>query len=213
MLHPRRSEGEEKVEDEEADEDEWVDGTEPNETGDMPNDDASSSWLDDVAAHWERIAASLSTLEAIPRRTTNPSTGANFDRFRARVTVVGAPSSSSSSSNVDDVKYVMLGDYEDTVEDALCRYAFDEQTYVDPRTGLDVVYRKRNSMSVRTLSELMAKVGGVGWNETVRRGISNSDCAGLNPDSPPLVWMKSLLDGEDGMVDVFRHLYPNAEAR
>ena len=182
---------------------------------DDDDDDASRTWMDDVARHWERIATSLSTIEAVPRRTTNPSTGANFDRFRARV-AVASPSSLSNNNNnnnVDDPKYAMLGDYEDTAEDATLRYNLDELRYVDPLTGMDVVYCRRNSVSVRTLSELMAKVGGVCWDENVRRDVSNSDMAGLNPDSPPLVWMKRLMDGEYGMVDVFRHLYPNAEAR
>ncbi|KAL3810016.1 hypothetical protein ACHAXA_006131 [Cyclostephanos tholiformis] len=214
-------------------EDETEDGME-DETNDIDiddrddddeDDDVSSAWQDDVATHWDGIVAALSTLEALPRRTTNPSTGATFDRFRARVMVAAV---GPSSSNVDDGggggggeggggggggRSVMLGDYEDTVENALGRYNLDELTYSDPRTGLDVVYRKRNSVSVRTLSELMAKVCGVHWNEGVRRRISDSDFSGPNPDSPPLLWMRSLLDGENGMVDVFRHLYPNAEAR
>jgi len=200
----RRRTGGEEQEDEE-------DGNE--KTRDDGGDASSSfpSWHEDVARRWDAIERALRTLEATPRRTTNPSTGATFDRFRARVRVGSTDDDDGGGGGGG--KFVMLGDYEDTVEDALSRYAFDERTYVDPIVDSDVVHRKRNVISVRKLSELMAKIGDVRWDEGTRREIANSDDAKLNPDSPPLLWMKDLMDGDDGMVDVFRHHYPNAEAR
>ena len=186
-------------------EDEEDDETEDKDGGAFP------LWREDVARHWENITTSLRTLEAVPRQTTNPSTGATFDRFRARVKVV----SSATDGGSDCGKFAMLGDYEDTAEDALSRYSFDERTYVDPHTGSDVVHRRKNVLSIRTLSELMSKVGNVSWDECTRRRIAESDDAGLNLDSPPFLWMKGLMagDGDDRMVDVFRHYYPNAAAR
>ena len=67
-------------------------------------------------------------------------------------------------------------------------------------------------MSVDTLAELIAKVVNVIWDETTLRTISESDEAGLNPDSPSYLWMKMLIE-EDEMVDVFRYFYAEAEAR
>jgi len=201
----RRRRRRSREEEEEEEEDEEEDETEEKDDGEFP------SWREDVARHWEKITTSLRTLEAVPRQTTNPSTGATFDRFRARVKVV----SSATNDGSDCGKFAMLGDYEDTAEDALSRYSFDERTYVDPHTGSDVVHRKRNVLSIRTLSELMSKMGNVSWDECTRRRIAESDDAGLNPDSPPFLWMKGLMagDGDDRMVDVFRHYHPNAAAR
>jgi hypothetical protein len=200
MLERRNRRRRERDEDEDEDEDE----TEEKDDG------ASPPWREDVARHWEKITTSLRTLEAVPRQTTNPSTGATFDRFRARVKVVSPAADDGNGCG----KFVMLGDYEDTAEDALSAYSLDERTYLDPHTGSDVVHRRRNVLSIRTLSELMTKVGNVSWDESTRRRIAESDDAGLNPDSPPLLWMKGLMEvGDSGMVDVFRHYYPNAAAR
>jgi len=58
----------------------------------------------------------------------------------------------------------------------------------------------------------MAKIVNVMWDNKVLRQISESSESGLNPDLPSYMWMKKLLD-DDGMVDVFRHFYPAAEAR
>jgi hypothetical protein len=59
----------------------------------------------------------------------------------------------------------------------------------------------------------MNKVGGAQWDNNVQREIGNSDDATLNTDSPSYIWMKTLLEEDDGMVDVFRHFYPTAEDR
>ena len=160
-------------------------------------------WKKDLSEHWSTIEQVLQTKEAMPRQTTNPSTKQTYDRFRTRVTIGG------------EKKSVMLGSYEDSAEEALAYYTFDGATYIDPisNTNDTTVYRKKNLMCVDTLVELMSKIGNVTWDEITQREIANSDEVGLNPDNPPTLWMKGLLDGENGMVDVFRHFYPTAEGR
>lgn len=141
----------------------------------------------------------FSSLQAIPCLTTNPTTKQTFNKFRARV-------------KLPDSKYVMLGSNEDNAEDALGSYSFDEQFYVDPESGASTLIRKKNVLSIDSLAELMAKVVNVIWDETTLRTIAESDEAGLNPDSPSYLWMKMLTE-EDGMVDVFRYFYAEAQAR
>lgn len=90
-------------------------------------------------------------------------------------------------------------------------YNVEEQYYIDPVSNTAIVSRKKNLLSVRTLIELMQKVGGVQWDNNIQREIGNSDDATLNMDSPSFLWMKSLL--ESGMIDAFRAFYPTAEDR
>lgn len=113
---------------------------------------------------------------------------------------------------ITDNRFAVLGGYEDTAEEALCYYTFDERSYDDPQNDTATVYRRKNRVCIETLAELMSKIANVSWNEKTQRQIAQSSEAGLNPDSPPYLWMKSLLE-EDGMVDVFRHFYPAAEGR
>jgi len=93
----------------------------------------------------------------------------------------------------------------------LSDYNVEEQCYIDPVSNIAIVSRKQNLLSVRTLIELMHKVGGVQWDNNIQREIGNSDDATLNMDSPSFQWMKSLL--ESGMIDAFRAFYPTAEDR
>ena len=177
-------------------------------------------WVSDVERHWQMIERTLeTTLVAIPRQTTNPSSGAKFDKFRARIEL---PLGSSASGTTKAKKFVMLGDNEDTPEEALSYYNFAEQSYIDKMTGIKVILRKKNLLSIQTLSELMSKICNINWDESTRKNISMSKYANLNLDSPPLRWMQELLstkgdddddDGGGGMVDIFRHFYPTAEGR
>ncbi|KAL7528537.1 hypothetical protein ACHAXR_002502 [Thalassiosira sp. AJA248-18] len=157
------------------------------------------AWKSDIAKHWNEIDRVLQSIEAMPRQTTNPSTKKTFDRYCVR-------------AKIAENNYAMLGSYEDTAEDALGCYTFDEQSYIDPDSGAATVCRKKNMLCIDTLTELMAKIGKVPWSENTQRQISESIEAGLNPDSPAYLWMKARLE-EDGMVDVFRRFYPTAEAR
>ena len=135
----------------------------------------------------------------MPIQSTNPSTKQTFNRFRARV-------------QLPDGKFCMLGSNEDSAEDALDCFNFEEQSYSNPETDQSTIIRKKNLVSIDVLAELMSKVTNVQWDEKTLRVIAESDDAGLNPNSPGYLWMKTIVD-EDGMVDVFRHFYPTAEAR
>ena len=176
-------------------------------------------WVSDVERHWQMIERTLeTTLVAIPRQTTNPSSGAKFDKFRARIEL--PLGSSLASGTTKAKKFVMLGDNEDTPEEALSYYNFAEQSYIDEMTGIKVVLRKKNLLSIQILSELMSKICNINWDESTRKNIAMSKYANLNLDSPPLRWMQELLvkkDDDDGgggiMVDIFRHFYPTAEGR
>lgn len=137
-------------------------------------------------------------------------------------------------------RYVYLGSYEDSEEEALGCYNFDERTYFEDtgekKTASTVVnpaenractteydnfnneqqnhailYRKKNLISIESLTELMSKIVNVFWDETTQREIAKSE-GQLNTDAPDYLWMKKVLE-EDGMVDVFRHFYPRADSR
>ena len=138
-------------------------------------------------------------IKAIPCQTTNPTTKKTFDRFRAQV-------------KLPDDRFIFLGSYEESAEDALGCYNLNELYYDNPQTGESTLTRKKNVISIEALAELMSKIGDVTWDEKTLREISGSDEAGLNPDSPSYLWMKGLVE-KDGMVDVFCHYYPTAEAR
>lgn len=135
----------------------------------------------------------------MPIQSTNPTTKQTFNRFRARV-------------QLSDGKYVMLGSNEDSAEEALVCYNLDEKYYPHPETNEATIIRKKNVLSIDTLSELMNKIAHVQWNDKTLHNIADSDGVGLNPDSPSYLWMKTLVE-EDGMVDTFREFYPEAEAR
>ncbi|KAL3791696.1 hypothetical protein HJC23_003953 [Cyclotella cryptica] len=156
-------------------------------------------WKVDIERHWDTISSVCQTVEAIPCMTTNPTTKQTFNKFRARV-------------KLPDGKNVMLGSNEDSAEEALESYSFDERFFVDPENGASTLIRKKNVLGIDSLAELMAKIANVKWDEKILRAIAESDEAGLNPDSPSYLWMKMLIE-EDGMVDVFRHFYSEAEAR
>ena len=169
-------------------------------------------WALDIERHWQKIEHTLETIEAIPRQTTNPSNGAKFDKFRARVKL---------PVSVGTKKFIMLGDNEDTAEEALSYYNFVEQSYIDKTTETKVILCKKNLISIQTLSELMFKICNINWDESTRKSIAMSLYANLNLDSPPLRWMQELVltkvddedDSSSGMVDIFRHFYPTAKGR
>ncbi|EJK60164.1 hypothetical protein THAOC_19533 [Thalassiosira oceanica] len=181
-------------------------GGEPSEPPSFPQ------WKRDVVRNWDRIVSALGTIEAVPRKTTNPTTKETFDRFRARVRL--GPGGS---------QYVSLGQHEDTPEEALGCYGLSEVSYDDPSSGESVVIRNRNALSVDVLAELMNKVCGARWDDETVRAVGDSDSAGINPACPAHRWMRCLLDGDGGggagkgegrrMVDVFRNFYPKAEGR
>lgn len=172
-------------------------------------------WKVDVYTHWNKITSILETLEAIPCTTTNPNTKQTFDRWRARVKL--------GDNDNNGGRYVILGTYEESADDALFHYTFGELYYEDPNNNNNddgdtntnttrTLCRKKNVLSVEILTELMSKLVNVTWDIKTQREIANSNEADLNPDSPAYKWVKSLLE-DDKMVDVFRHMYPEAEGR
>ena len=177
----------------------------PQEEGSQQCSDEQSTttpptiWKTDVQTHWDKITTVLETIEAMPCTTTNPNTKQTFNRWRARVKLA-------------DDKYTILGSYEESAEDALFPYTFCELSYEDSSTNTRTICRKKNVLSIEVLTELMSKIINISWNPQTQREIADSKEADLNPDSPAYVWMKTLLE-EDGMVDVFRHIYPDAEGR
>ena len=177
-------------------------------------------WKRDVVKNWDRIVSALDTIEAVPRKTTNPTTKETFDRFRARVRTGVEDGSGGNGGG----PYVSLGQHEDTPEECLACYSLSEVTYDDPAAGEGVVIRRKNALSVDVLAELMNKVCNARWDAGTVREVGDSDDAGLNGACPAHRWMRGLLDGDGAgkaegdeggkkMVDVFRSFYPTAEGR
>jgi exonuclease III len=160
-------------------------------------------WMMDVADHWPTIERSLATKTAVLTKTTNPSTGDTFDKYRVVVEIDG--------------RKIYLGSPETSPEACLGRYNFTERTYHDDELNQCVIYCEANTIEVDILGELMAKITGLpSWqnnsNETLLRHIANSRYAGRNRVSPTGQWLQSILH-DDGMVDAFAHLYPHAHGR
>jgi Exonuclease III len=164
-------------------------------------DDEGNVWKQQVSRHWEMIQNALSTMEAIPITTKNVATGSTFQKYRARVTV----------KKLDLEKKVFLGGYESCVERCLSCFNFEEVTYYDEDLERECIARESNVVPLNTLAELMSKIAGIEWDVSTIRTISNS-VANLKKSSPPAKWLSDVLK-EDGMVDAFRHLFPNAEGR
>ena len=171
-----------------------------NEGGDNPQPQHQPrhlrDWKEDVRKTWPRIVAALETKEAMSTRTTNTLTGEQFDKFRLVVQVDGCN--------------VHLGKHESSEGHCLWPYNLDEQTYVCPETEQTRVSVEANVVSVRTLTELVHKIGGIEWNEHTIRSVAEE--ATTSRASPSRQWLKALFE-EDNMVDVFRYCYPTAQAR
>jgi len=157
-----------------------------------------AEWKLDMARHWGNVAKAMGELEAVPTKTTNTHTGEKFDKYRLRVKAL-------------DGKTVCLGKHETSSEHCLYCYDLKAQSYFDLRTKEQRPSCEANVLRVGVLGEIMNKIAGATWDETVLRDIANT--MGSTPrQSPHRRWLSSLLQ-EDDMVDVFRHYYPCAEAR
>jgi exonuclease III len=167
-------------------------------------------WMIDVADYWPSIERMLATKTAVLTKTTNPSTGDTFDKYRVVVEI------DDETSTTGRRKKVYLGSPETSPEACLGRYNFAERSYHDDELNQTVIYCEANTVEVDILGELMAKVIGLpSWqnnNETLLRHIANSRYAGRNRVSPTSQWLQSILV-DDGMVDAFAHLYPHAHGR
>lgn len=165
------------------------------------NDAESNVWKQQVSQHWKKIQNALSTIEAVPVTTKNVTTGSTFQKYRARVTV--------KDSNSE--RKVFLGGYESSVERCLSCFHFDEIKYYDEDLKIECIARESNVVPLDALAELMSKIIGIKWDVSTIRTIS-SFLANLKKSSPPSKWLSNVLE-EDGMVDAFRYLFPDAEGR
>lgn len=154
-------------------------------------------WKRELAKSWEKIKAALATKEIIETQTTNSRTRAKYDKFRLCVTVDG--------------NRVYLGGHESSKECCEYFYNFDEWHYECPETGDLKSASIKNEVSIKVLSELMIKIAGIEWNETLQRQIAN-DQEGIARISPTRQWLEKIIQ-QDEMVDVFRHFYPTAKDR
>ena len=162
---------------------------------------APQQWKRDVARHWGAIVAALETKEAVPTKTRNPRTNEEYQKYRVGVTL-------QDGSN----RKVFLGKHESTPEFCLDRYDFDEWGYRDEDADEYVLCRERDAVRLHVLAELMSKIAGVAWDERTLRQIAESDDATINRASPDRRWLTAIQQ-EDGMVDAFRHFYPEARGR
>lgn len=156
------------------------------------------AWKSDVARYWREIEATLQTKEAVSTVTSNSLTRETYNKFRLAVTV-------------DGNRRVFLGNHEASADYCHHNYDFSGYTYFDEDTGVNVPAREENAVSVAVLAELMAKIIGVQWSEAVTRQIAETAGA-VERLSPPRLWLRAVME-EDGMVDAFRHYFPEAQAR
>jgi exodeoxyribonuclease III len=154
-------------------------------------------WKVELAAHWSKIVNALQTAEVVETQTSNSLTKEKYNKFRLAVTV--------------ENRRILLGRNESTPE--YCRYGYDLNSsyYHDVDTDQEVLAQEEDVLSVEILAELMLKIAGVKWDEATQRSIATTD-ATVRRVSPTRQWLSDVLQ-QDGMVDAFRHYYPEAEAR
>ena len=155
-------------------------------------------WKQDVVKAWPVILETLKTMEVIEAETTNTLTGAKFQKYRLVCTL-------------PDKRRVYLGKHESKPEYCEWQYNFSETWYTCPETGMQKLSSRANVVSLGTLTELLAKVCRIVWDEATQRHIANL-IDGVCKDNPPRMWLNDLID-KDEMVDVFRHFYPDAQGR
>jgi exodeoxyribonuclease III len=154
-------------------------------------------WKIELQEHWPKIEAALRNKEVVETQTTNPRTGEKFDKFRLCVKVNG--------------KQIFLGSSEEKEEYCLYMYDFRAQRWYDEESDREILISKENTVCIDMLAELMNKIAGVEWDEGIMRSIAETD-ATIEQLSPSRKWLHSVLR-EDGMIDAFRHFYPEAEGR
>ena len=161
-------------------------------------DESFAQWKLDICNHWSTIAAVMETQEVVETKTTNSITKEQYQKYRLVVTLGNG-------------KRVFLGKHQ--ISSNYCHYGYglSPEYYSDPETGEQVRCLEANVIRIEVLQELMSKIAGVTWDESILRSIASTH--GTVPrGSPHRDWLTALLK-EDDMVDVFRHFYPKAEAR
>lgn len=154
-------------------------------------------WKLDIATHWSKIENALQTAQVVETQTSNSLTKEKYNKFRLAVTV--------------ENRRILLGRNETTPEYCRYNYNLNSYYYYDEDMDQEVLAQEENVLSVETLAELMLKITGVKWDETTQRSIATTD-ATIRRVSPTRQWLSDVLQ-QDGMVDAFRHYYPDAEAR
>lgn len=154
-------------------------------------------WKRELTTAWPKIVAVMGTKVVVSTQTTNSRTGNKYDKFRLAVTVDG--------------RKVYLGKHEASPGECLYHYEFAESYSMDDETGEEYLVEEANAVPLFVLSELMAKIAGIDWNETTQRLISRTE-ARVSRVKPHIQWYHNIIQ-EDNMVDTLRHFYPMAEAR
>ncbi|KAG7366212.1 exodeoxyribonuclease III [Nitzschia inconspicua] len=154
-------------------------------------------WKLQLAKSWPKIEATLQTKKVVPVQTTNPRTNQQFEKYRMTVQVDG--------------KQVFLGGYEESPRHCEHYFDFGPSYYECDDSKERILAEKKNMIDVQTVAELMEKVAGITWEVEHQRKIAAS-YGKRSEVAPPRKWLNEILH-KDGMVDAFRHFYPDAEGR
>lgn len=156
------------------------------------------SWKMDLATHWSNIETVMQAATVVETQTVNSLTKEKYNKFRLAVTV--------------DDRRVFLGSHETSEDYCQASYNFFKSRYYhDFDTDEDVLSQEENVFSISVLSELMAKIACVKWDEATQRLMARTTGTARRV-SPTKQWLTAVLQ-EDGMVDAFRNFYPEAQAR
>jgi exonuclease III len=154
-------------------------------------------WKNQLASAWPQIEQALATRKVVSTQTTNSLTKQKYDKYRMTV-------------QVND-KRIWLGTHESNP--AYCEHCYNYESwkYTSADTDEKILAEEENVVPISVLSELMMKVARIEWSESLQRNIASS-AGGSSRVSPSRRWLNAIFE-EDGMVDAFRSLYPDAEGR
>lgn len=154
-------------------------------------------WKTQLVAAWPKIEAALESKKVVSTQTTNSLTNQKFDKYRMAVQVDG--------------KQIFLGSHESHPGHCEYSYDFDSWHYICLDTGDRILAEERNVIRISVVAELLLKIAGIEWSESLQREIAATE-GGTSRVSPPRRWLNTVMT-EDGMMDAFEHFYPDAEGR
>jgi exonuclease III len=157
---------------------------------------STESWQEDIQKAWVKIAAALAQRQVIETQTTNPQTGAKFQKYRLAVTL-------------PDKRVVYLGKHESKPEYCDYEYNLEASYYTNPDTGDSELCHASNTLSMSVLVECLTKIAGIEWSHAQQRNVADSS-ADVCPHHPPRRWLQKLAKTH---TDVFRHFHPTALGR
>ena len=146
--------------------------------------------------HWSDVLAMLDTREA--EACTIRATHGPVNRFRLYARPPGQQ------------KRVQLGSPFGSESDAMGAFRTDEHVVTDETSGEKFVARKEDTMRATELRECLAKVG-VQWSQATMAAVT-ARAGSAGGAAVCREWLDGLID-EDGMVDSFAELEPQAEGR